>query len=145
MERKYKYKVVFKAEGFDPEKDISEMDYDAIKEIFVAMYNLFCSGFNSGIKQINEIWEKYEETKKIDTFGIGTMLMDRIIGLEIGKEHTYSEYITKMMKEYTDAVDMSFAWAPIRSYIFKDEELPHYGVEFKDHPEWKLSIVLEEA
>lgn len=60
----------------------------------------------------------------------------------IRKGTTYNDWIEKWYRDLADAVDLSFQWSRLQSYIFRDGDLPVYGVKFKDHPDWKMDFTL---
>ena len=135
------YKAIFHEHGFEAGKDVSEAELMRLRELFMAMYELFTTGVNSVMEKVNETWEKYEYIKENgDIFSI--IALQRVMG--ITSETQYNDWLEKWYKELANSVDMGFKWAPLKSRIFRDGELPVYGVAFKEHPEWTMDFTIEE-
>jgi len=56
MNNKNACQVIFHAEGFDPQTDLPDMQWELLKSEFVTMYNAFADGTNSILEKINHIW-----------------------------------------------------------------------------------------
>ena len=133
----------FIAHGFVPGKDISQEDWNAAICEYMAMYEQYANATNGMIDRLNDTWNKYESIKKTDgNFGFWTGLMQTT--MDISNETTYVEWLEKWFKEASDAVDTMAAMSgfKLRGNIFRDGDLPVYGVKFKDKPEWTIDFVL---
>lgn len=130
-------KVVFKADGFTPGEDISWDEFFKMTEQFVQMYNIWTVGMNEALEKINDIWNRYEDMLNMNS-QMGVMLFESIMGIDHGAD--YNDWIEKWYKEIAEAVDLGFLEAPLKGYIFRDGEMPVYGVQLKDKPDWKIHL-----
>lgn len=134
-------KVVFHEHGFEVGKDISFEELEKLREQFVTMSNLFADGANAALEKLNKIWEQYEYILKIgNVFDIRQT--QEAMGIE--SDTDYNDWIAKWYQELANCVDLSFTDTRLKSYIFRDDGVPIYGVQFKDHPDWTMDITLEQ-
>ena len=146
MEDMMDYVVDFHAHGFDPEKDISEEEWELLKAELVTMNNLFANGINLLMDRINDTWERYESIKVTDRI-IGSDIHTVMAQLSMGisENDTYWDWLEKWMKDVAKVIDeqAGISGLHIRSNIFRDGDEPMYGVKVKDKPEWTIDFTLK--
>lgn len=133
------FKAKFITKGFEVGKDVSSEEFNKLTNQLVMMHNLFTENFNTQIDTLNDIWHRYEFIR--DNCPISVELMRMV--MEIDEKCTYKDWLKKWMLQDADAIDKGFFWTRLKGYIKDDEDLPMYGVEFKDHPDWKIYIGVE--
>lgn len=136
----------FIAHGFVPGKDISQEDWNAAIGEYVSMYEQYANATNGMIDRLNDIWNKYESMK--NTYGgssLGVSMMQ--MTMDISNETTYVDWIERWFKQTVHAVDAMAAMSGfrMRGNLFRDGDVPVYGVKFKDKPEWTIDFVLRPA
>lgn len=139
------YKVVYHAHGFDPEKDLTPIEWEMAKAQYVQMYNMFCQGTNQGLPKINSTWQKYQDVKESGDI-LTTFQFEQVMGILDHSGMTYEDWVEKWYLEYAHAVDMGVGlMTRLWSDIYRDGDYVGYGVKFKDHPEWKITFTLEKV
>lgn len=136
----------FIAHGFVPGKDISKEDWNAAIGEYVSMYDQYANATNGMIDRLNDTWNKYESIKVSDgDNGLFTKMMQTT--MDISNETTYVDWIEKWFKDVVQVVDTMAAMSGfrMRGNLFRDGDVPVYGVKFKDKPEWTIDFVLRPA
>jgi hypothetical protein len=143
------FKAKFNAKGFVPGIDISEEEWELAISEFLAMQNQFAQNCNKIQDKLNENWEKYETIKRKDELlgcsGIYTRMTQQAMG--ISDKTTYGDWLERWYKEVCDVIDecAEFAGFHLRSNLHREEDLPMFGAKFKDRPDWKIELTLEQV
>ena len=133
-------RVEFHEKGFTPGKDVSELEMEKLRDQFMQMYNFWATNTNTIQDKINDLWEKYERILKSGD-DIAIYLCEKTMDIKKGMD--YYDWCEKWYKEVAQGVDLVFIGSRLKSRIFRDGELPIYGVEFKDHPDWTIDFTLK--
>lgn len=138
------FNVEFIAHGFVPGKDISEEDWNKAISEYATMYEQYAKATNDMMDRLNETWNKYEILQKVygDDYLYTKMMRNT---MEISNETTYTDWLERWFGEVVRVVDMMAAISGfrMRGYLFRDGDVPVYGVKFKDKPEWTIDFVLK--
>jgi hypothetical protein len=142
MEALRTYDVVFHTHGFRPE-DLEDWEWEKFKGFFMAMYGTFAEAYNAKSDQIDNIWRHYEETKSLGNEA-AVMLME--MAMDIAPGTTQVDWAAKWMEKIAMAVDKTYSpFTELQGYIFRDGDLPVYGVRFTKHPGWTMDFSLKET
>jgi len=135
-----RFECVFHEIGFAGGVDVSERELESLHSQFVTMYNQFASMSNSILDKVRDIWDSYEFAK---TFSKElSEQMAKTMG--ISPDATYEDWETKWYMQIADAVDVGFPFGKLKSWIFHDDGIPHYGVCFKKNPNWKMYVTIKQ-
>ena len=140
------FRIKFNTHGFEIGKDISNEDWNMAQAEFMAMYDSFANQANKVMDKINDIWDKYEEIKKMaDSIGVPELVTAMARSMEIPETYDYNDWVEKWYKQIIVGIDFVAAMSQfkVRSNIFRDGDVPIFGGKFKDKPEWTFDFELE--
>ena len=140
------FRIKFNTHGFEIGKDISNEDWNMVQAEFMAMYDSFADQANKVMDKINDVWDKYEETKKMaDSIGVPELVTAMARSMEIPETYDYNDWVEKWYKQIIVGIDFAatISHFKIRSNIFRDGDVPIFGGKFKDKPEWTFDFELE--
>lgn len=140
------FRIKFNTHGFEIGKDISNEDWNMVQAEFMAMYDSFADQANKIMDKINDVWDKYEETKKMaDSIGVPELVTAMARSMEIPETYDYNDWVEKWYKQIIVGIDFAatISHFKIRSNIFRDGDVPIFGGKFKDKPEWTFDFELE--
>ena len=135
------FDVVFHTHGFEVGRDITDGEWEMYKGFFMAMYNAFVKGFNDNLPKINDTWRRFEQIKAL---GDLESVLAAELFMDVGFGSTYEDWVERWMKETASAVDSGFWFTGLKGNIFRDGEMPMYGVKFEKHPGWTMDISIKE-
>ena len=140
------FRIKFNTHGFEIGKDISNEDWNMVQAEFMAMYDSFVDQANKVMDKINDVWDKYEEIKKMaDSIGVPELVTAMARSMEIPETYDYNDWVEKWYKQIIVGIDFAATMSQfrIRSNIFRDGDVPIFGGKFKDKPEWTFDFELE--
>ena len=140
------FRIKFNTHGFEIGKDISNEDWTVIQAEFMAMYDSFANQANKVMDKINDVWDKYEEIKKMaDSIGVPELVTAMARSMEIPETYDYNDWVEKWYKQIIVGIDFAatISQFKVRSNIFRDGDVPIFGGKFKDKPEWTFDFELE--
>lgn len=140
------FRIKFNTHGFEIGKDISNEDWNMVQAEFMAMYDSFADQANKVMDKINDVWDKYEEIKKMaDSIGVPELVTAMARSMEIPETYDYNDWVEKWYKQIIVGIDFAatISHFKIRSNIIRDGDVPIFGGKFKDKPEWTFDFELE--
>ena len=136
------WKVEFHYEGFIPGVDISEEELGLMRELYITMYKAFSTMLNRNIDGIKAIWEGYET---LCSFGSDESLERARKAMNIDENATENDWIERWCKEISEELDKNVPNSFLSGDIFRDGDIPLYGVKFNKNNNWKMNFTLVEA
>jgi len=137
---------IFKTHGFESGKEITEEEFENLKEEFISMHNCFARLTNPLMDKINESWANYEEIEEMSKIINVSSSLDQIRkAMEINDNTRYCDWVKKWYDEVCKEMERlpDIKKLNIRPYIFIEDENPILGARLKQNENWWFEMFLK--